>query len=210
MQIGKQRIKAATLTLLCASAVSVSSSALALKKCVDANGKTHYGDAAQASCDKTKVTTLNNRGFIKRDSDRPKTANELAVEAEDRLKFEEEQRKEREAEEERIRILSVYETEADIDRQLDNQLGSVETSIAVHKTYITQMQALIKRTEQKKEFAKGRGIEIVQAEIDDAQAKIDDSEAQLIVLAEESKEVKARFKREKELFRALRAEQKDS
>ena len=210
MQIEKQRMNIAAILITAVIGICANNNAWAIKKCTDANGKTHYGDTAQAACDSTKVTTLNDRGFIKHDADRPKTANELALEAEAQLKAEEEAKLEREAEEERIRILSVYETEEDIDRQLANQLGSVETSIAVHETYITQMQAQIKRIERKREFAKGRGLEMVEEEIGAAMAKIEESKKELTVLAEESKNVKARFQREKELFRDLRAEQAES
>lgn len=206
MRIGKQQIN----FLVLAVAVFTSGNVWALKKCVDEDGKTHYGDTAEASCNKTKVTTLNQRGFIKHDSDRPKTANELAMEAEAKQAEDEKRRIELEEEENRIRILSVYETEEDIDRQLQNQLGSVETNIAVHKTYIVKMREQIKLIERKKQYAKGKGVELVQQEVDDATAKITASEKALVELAEEREQVKARFERERELFRSLRAELAES
>ena len=210
MRNKKQRINLMLLAGSIFMAFSVSNNVYAMKKCVDAEGKTHYGDTAQAACNRTEVTTLNNRGFIKHDADGPKTANELALEAEAQQAEEERRRIEREEEEERIRILSVYETEDDIDRQLENQLSSVNTNIAVHKTYINKMQEQIKIIEKKKKFAKGRGIELVQEEVDAAQAKIEMSKKALVKLAKESKQVRVRFEREKELFRTLKAEMAES
>jgi len=210
MQTLKRLTSVFTLFLTIVVALFSANNVWAMKKCTDANGKTYYGDSAQAACDKSKVTTMNDRGAIKRDDDRPKTENELALEAEATFKANEKARMEREAEEERIRILSVYETEEDIDRQLENQLGSVNTSIAVHETYITKMQAQIVRIEKNKEFAKGNGIKLLDSQIDDAKAKIEESKKELVLLAEQSKVVKAKFEREKELFRTLRAELAES
>ena len=206
MQTLKRLTGVFTLFLAIFVALFSANNAWAMKKCTDANGKTYYGDSAQATCDKSKVTTMNDRGAIKHDNDRPKTENELALEAEATFQANEKARMEREAEEERIRILSVYETEEDIDRQLENQLGSVNTNIAVHKTYISKMKAEIVRIEENKEFAKGNGLKVLDSQINDAKMKIEESKKELVLLAEQSEAVKAKFEREKDLFRTLRAE----
>ena len=48
MRMSKQRIN----FMVFAVALCASGNAFALKKCVDADGKTHYGDTAEASCNK--------------------------------------------------------------------------------------------------------------------------------------------------------------
>jgi len=183
-----------------------SGEAWAIKKCQDADGKWHYGDVAVNACKKSKVTTLNDRGFIESEKGRPKTENELALEAEAKAKAEEEYRLEREAEEERIRILSVYETEEDIDRQRDNQMSTVETSIAVHETFINQLKLQNASLEKKTASQRGRLLEITQEKIATNITKMEESKKELLELAEQKKAVEERFEKEKELFRTLKAE----
>jgi len=124
--------------------------AYAIKKCQDANGKWHYGDIAVQECQRTKVTTLNGRGFIENEKEAPKTEQQIQKEKSDLALIEAKAAKLKEIEDERYRILSIYETEADIDRQRDNQLQSVDGTIAVHKAYLKAMNAKIERLERKK------------------------------------------------------------
>ena len=123
--------------------------AYAIKKCQDAEGGWHYGDTAEEACSSSKVTTLNDRGFITEQQEAPKTNAELADE--ERARLEEESNLEREsiAEKERRRVLNIYETEDDIDRQRDNQLDSVQGNIDVHKAYLNNMKQRVKRHQQK-------------------------------------------------------------
>lgn len=118
-----------------------STSAHAIKKCKDANGKWHYGDVA--ACEDSKVTTLSGKGYIKEQKTAPKTKEQLAAEQGEREELEKERLRKEEIEKERSRILTVYETEADIDRQLENQLYSVDSNIAVHNTYLDSMKEVI-------------------------------------------------------------------
>ena len=94
--------------------VLASPTALAIKKCQDEEGQWHYGDTAVYECEKSKVTTLDSRGFIRDQNEAPKTAEELAAEQSTRAKIEAEEKKLADEKEERNRILSIYQTEADI------------------------------------------------------------------------------------------------
>ena len=82
----------------------------AIKKCQDSDGNWHYGDIAVAQCNKSKVTTLNERGFIASEKDAPKTPEELEKEAAEKAKAEAEAERIQAEEDERVRILIVYET----------------------------------------------------------------------------------------------------
>ncbi len=192
--------------LLVVLTLSYSQQAWAIKKCQDENGKWHYGDIAVTACKKSEVTTLNERGFIESKQDKAKTQTELAIEAQERAEAEEEARKERAAEEERIRILSVYETEEDIDRQRDNQLSTVQTSIAVHETYIKQLSLQNKRLEKKLPNQRARRLETTKENIASNNLKIEESKAELISLAKQKLDVTEKFEKEKELFRSLKSE----
>ncbi|MFT6406882.1 MAG: hypothetical protein ACJAQ6_000292 [Arenicella sp.] len=180
------------------------SSAHAIKKCQDADGNWHYGDIAVAQCNQSKVTTLNDRGFVESQKDAPKTAEQLQRETDEQSKADSEVALIRAEEDERIRILSVYETEADIDRQRDNQIGSVNSNIAVHKAYVKSVTAKIKRLETKgagfKGIRKTRNVD----QITEAQARIQESNAELIKLVEQKTSIMQRFAEEKKVYLELK------
>ena len=176
----------------------------AIKKCQDADGNWHYGDTAVDECERSKVTTVNNRGFIRSEDEAPKTAEELAAEEASLAKERAEEQRIAEEKAERERLLSVYQTEADIDRQLDNQIYSVDSSIAVHKVYLKGMQDKLDRLKKKKASQKGAPAERTQGEIVAAEAKIKESEEELKLLDEQKKAIQDRFAREKALFRSIK------
>lgn len=178
----------------------------AIKKCQDAEGKWHYGDVAVAECENSKVTTLNDRGFISGEQAAPKTEEQLEAERLAEAKAQAEKDRARKKVEERNRILSVYQTEADIDRQLDNQVYSVNSNIAVHNVYLKGMRQKVERLEQKKTGQNGQLRDRTQAEIDVARIKIEESLKELENLKVQKKAIQERFAREKELFRTLKSE----
>ncbi len=187
------------------------SSAYAIKKCQDAQGKWHYGDIAVAECQRSKVTTLNSRGFIAKEKEAPKTPEQLQKEAE-QLQKEKEAQELRDAEiaikqaeeDERNRILSIYETEADIDRQRDNQINSVDSNIAVHKAYVKAVNAKVERLKLKGANFKGVGKERNLAEIAEADARVKESADELEKLENQKKSIMQRFAREKKIYRELK------
>ncbi|GHA04087.1 hypothetical protein GCM10008090_11740 [Arenicella chitinivorans] len=176
----------------------------AIKKCQDADGNWHYGDTAVDECERSKVTTLNSRGFISSEDEAPKTAEELAAEEASLAKERAEEQRVADEKAERERLLSIYQTEADIDRQLDNQIYSVDSSIAVHKVYLKGMKDKVERLTKKKASQNGSPAARTQGEIDQAKAKIEESEAELKHLDEQKQAIQARFAREKELFRSIK------
>lgn len=180
------------------------SAAHAIKKCQDSDGNWHYGDIAVAQCNKSKVTTLNDRGFIASEKDAPKTPEELEKEAAEKAKAEEEAARIQAEEDERARILSVYETEADIDRQRDNQIDSVNSNIAVHKAYVKSVTARIERLTKKGENFTGGRKKLNLEQIAEAQARVKESNAELIKLEEHKTSVVQRFAEEKKVYRELK------
>jgi chromosome segregation ATPase len=181
-------------------------SAMAIKKCQDADGNWHYGDIAVKECERSKITTLNNRGFIKDEDEAPKSKEELAAEREAREAEEKEKEEEMKRNEERNRILNVYQSEADIDRQRDNQLYSVDSSIAVHEIYIKGLKAKRERLEEKQQEVKEQYRGKFKKDIEESTAKIEDSEKELEALKVQRKHIEEKFAREKEVYLTLKAE----
>jgi len=182
------------------------SSAHAIKKCQDAEGKWHYGDIAVAQCEKSKVTTLDKRGFIASEKDAPKTEEQLQKEKEASAELEAELARKQAEDNEKSRILNIYETVADIDRQRDNQINSVASNIAVHKAYLKSLTAKIERLKvngaELSGFRKKRNVE----EITDAEARIKDSSIELEKLIKQKGAIIERFDREKKIYRELKGQ----
>ncbi len=176
----------------------------AIKKCQDAEGKWHYGDIAVQQCKKSKVTTLSKRGFIEKEKEAPKTEEQLLKEEEELAAVEAEAARVRAEEDERIRILSVYETEADIDRQRDNQIKSVEGSMAVHKAYVKSLTGKIERLEKSGANFVGKRKELHVAKIEGEQKKIENSKSELKKLEKQKESIMARFDKEKRIYREIK------
>ncbi len=182
----------------------VSPNALAIKKCKDAEGKWHYGDTAEEMCETTKVTTLNDRGFVKETLEAPKTEEEKRVEAEIAAKEAAEAERERKKQEERERILSIYEREEDIDRQRDNKLESIDGNIRVHKAYLKQMDKKITRLEGKATTARGKYKQDLEKEIVASKARVEEFGVELKRLERQKVSITKRFAYEKKLYRELK------
>ena len=181
-------------------------SAHAIKKCQDADGKWHYGDLSVQKCQRSKVTTLNDRGFIAKEKEAPKTAQQIQKEKNDLAAAQALAAKIKEKEDERIRILSIYETEADIDRQRDNQIQSVEGSVAVHKAYIKAMSAKVERLEKAGINYNAKRKERNAVEIADAKSRLESSSLELTKLAKKKEAIMMKFDEEKRIYREIKSQ----
>ena len=109
-------------------------------------------------------------------------------------------------EDERNRILSVYETEADIDRQRDNQLDSVQSNIAVHKAYLKAMEAKIVRTNETMQAARGAHKVKLEASVAKSQSEIKEYTERLEGLVKQKEHIVEKFAAEKETYLSLKDE----
>jgi len=179
-------------------------SAHAIKKCKDADGKWHYGDVAVRACEDSKVTTLSDRGFIKAEKAAPKTEAQLAAEESLRIRNEEDALEKEKQELEKTRILSVYETEADIDRQRDNQLYSVDSNIAVHNTYLESLKEQIAHEQKKISSTQNVGVKInAEKKIAEAEKNYETYSSEVVLLEKHREEIITRFDKEKLVYREL-------
>ncbi len=190
---------------LCLLLALASSPAHAIKKCKDADGNWHYGDVAVSACESSKVTTLNDRGIVTDELEAPKSDEEVREEEEAAALKAAEKAQRAALLEEKRRVMSIYETEEDIDRQRDNQLHSVERNIDVHMAYLKGMDKRVlryerKRTEVKQPHLKDQyGKKIV-----DANLRIKESKLELADLEAQKDEISRRFEKEKEMYIALK------
>ncbi len=197
----------ATLIAVVFATLMMSAPAHAIKKCKDADGKMHYGDTAVEECENSKVTTLTDRGFVKEEEEAPKTDEQIRSEAEELALIEREEREKTEAEEEKRRILSIYEREEDIDRQRDNQVRSVQSNIDVHESYLNNMEKRVARFKQKlaetdNKVLKGQ----LEESIVQSKTRMEEYSLQLESLEQQKAEILERFKKEKETYLALKNE----
>ena len=104
-----------------------------------------------------------------------------------------------------MRILSIYETEADIDRQRDNQLSSVDGNIKVHEAYLKSMDARIARYEiELSEMKHKTRRKKLEAEIVAAKDRVIESTTELENLKEQRQDIVERFAKEKEIYITLK------
>jgi len=179
--------------------------AFAIEKCQDADGNWYYGDIAVEECEASKITTLSDRGFITNEEEAPKTEEELAaMEESAREQVEEKNRLEAQAEERR-RVLGIYETEADIDRQRDNQIDSVQRNMDVYIAYLRGMAKRITRDETKLQELKNQPAkDKMSKKIAAAKLRVEDSRKQLGKLIRQKEQIVAKFKKEKEIYLAYK------
>lgn len=191
--------------LIIAACLSLSSTAHAIQKCQDSEGKWHYGDIAVRSCQNSKVTTLNKSGTIKEERAAPKTTAQKKAEEDSLAKEQAEKDRIKMADQERSRILSIYETEADIDRQRDNQLYSVQSNIDVHDSYLKTMATRITRQQEKlKDITNKKKRAKITKDIETSKENVIAYTDQLAKLKLQKEEIVVKFEKEKELYRELR------
>lgn len=192
------------LTFIACCALSVP--AYPIKKCKDADGNMHYGDTAMRVCENSKITTLTDRGFIKEEVDAPKSAEQVKAEMEAKELLEREQQDKLAADEEKRRILSIYETEDDIVRQRDNQVRSVQSNIDVHESYLSNMEKRLERYKQKLAASENKRVKkLMQENIAEATLRVQEYTDQLAALEQQKVEILARFKQERETYLALKS-----
>jgi hypothetical protein len=185
--------------------IAASSSSAAMKKCQDSEGKWHYGDTAVNTCKNSKITTLTDRGFIKEEQARPSTPEEIEAEKARLAEIAAEEAAQDAAVEERLRILSIYETEADIDRQRDNQLSALKGNIAVHDAYIRGIQIRIDRNTRKLDQLKTEPAkEALRNKIELAKTRMAKSKVEREALVSEQEEIYVKFAKEKETYLKLK------
>jgi hypothetical protein len=179
-------------------------SACAIEKCQDELGQWHYADVAGAECSNAKVIILNDQGAVTGLVQAPKTAAQILVEEQERTRLEFTASNATANADEKHRILAIYETEAAIDRQRDNQMHSVQGNIDVHNAYLKSMDGRIARYQDEMAKVKSELVKLsLQKKINHARARVAESVNELTILASKKEQIMQKFAKEKELYRSL-------
>jgi len=193
----------------CVNAVFISTLLMAtpvhaIKKCQDADGKWHYGDVAVRACENSKVTTLSSKGFVKAEKKAPKSEEQLEAEKAGLAELEAERKKQEELEKEKSRVLAVYESEDDIDRQRESRLVSIDNNIAVHNTYIDSLKRHIAFDKKKLDSTKNAGVrEQIYAKIEENEKNIKEYSKEIDGLKLKRIDVIKMFDNEKVIYKEL-------
>jgi hypothetical protein len=165
-----------------------------IKKCQDAQGRWHYGDAAAESC-ATKVTVINDRGMRTREIAAPLTDAELNARAKADANAES-QRETKEAQERRDRqLLATYATEEDIRIGRDRRTNDLDTHIRAAEETLKTLRATLDRMQGQADQAQN---------IAKTEAQIARHEAALVERSKEREAIQTQFEADVARYRELR------
>ncbi|MGH1427030.1 MAG: hypothetical protein ACRBEE_03760 [Arenicella sp.] len=178
-----------------------------IKKCQDKDGKWHYGTNSDYRCaDSSKITTLNKNGVRVKEVNAVKTQEELDAEK----KAREEAKLNREKEEfekiERDRILTVYQSEEDIERARVEKLESLKRKIEQHGTYLKALESNEKSLANKKKNTSNKALKAQYSKrIDELKPKAEASKKRVAELEKEKETVNEKYDNDLEVFKKYKS-----
>lgn len=177
-----------------------------IKKCQDAAGKWHYGDAAADGCAKSKVEVLSDEGVKKKEIAAPPTEAELAER--ERRKDEVAQEK-RSAEEQAKRddiLRATYGHEDDIALVRDRKVAQLEATIKASEDTLKSLRGALARMETQKQGEQSDAKALAQTEkgIAQTKAQIERHEASVAQKRKEQEQVRKQYTEDLERYRDLK------
>ena len=174
-----------------------------INKCQDEKGAWHYGSKNLHKCsDSSKITTLNERGVRLEQKERVKTKEELELEAKQKEKELAATEQKRLDQIEKNRILTVYQSEEDIQKARSKKLHDYDQKINQHQTYINalenQEKALTEKIKETKNFSIKKKAKNSISKIEPKKLS---SEKRIKELTQEKIEVNAKFDEDLAFFR---------
>lgn len=116
-----------------------------IKKCKDATGRWHYGDAAAEECAKSKITVMSDEGTTKKVIAAPPTEEELKQREAQRETIEAEQTRATERARKDTLLLSTYGVEDDIIYIRDRKIAQIEASVKASEETLKPLRAALAR-----------------------------------------------------------------
>lgn len=177
-----------------------------LYKWVDNNGVTHYGEIIPPEYANRDKDSLNKSGMINK---RPEKVDPEAIRAKEEADQKMQVEKQAAMEQQRRdnTLLNTYSNEKEIDLALDRSLLLIKARIDSYKMLLTTSQSSLDEL-QKESDLRGKGGKKVPVsltnDIAKTEAKVAKYTADLSKSEEELGVIKARFEREKELYRKLK------
>ncbi len=178
-----------------------------IKKCQDKDGKWHYGSNSDYRCaDSSKITTLNENGV--------RVGQVAAVKTQEELDAEEQKRKDTKLAEEkatferieRERILTVYQSEEDIERARQSRLESLKSKIEQHNNYIKALENHEKLLTKKKNGTTNYGLQAKYSkEIEELKPKAESSKKRVAEIEKEKIEANEKYDNDLEVFKKYKS-----
>ena len=135
-------------TFLCAvafSAIGASLPAVAVFKCTDDKGVTHYGDTMPPQCAKRDVIEYTKEGDVVRKFDAPLTTEQLRAREEAAQKRSEELRLIREQRQKDLALIGTYGSEREFDVSRDNDLVELDARKKTLATRIGEVETQLEK-----------------------------------------------------------------
>ena len=172
-------------------------------KCQDENGVWHYGSSNLHKCPQSSgLTVLNDRGVRLDKVDPVKTQEQLEAEKQVKEKEEQEKEEQKQLEMQRERILTIYQTEADIKVARERALKSIDVKIKQHRNYIEALKNQEKILNNKISSTSNKAIQRnSEAEIEKIKPKQEYSKSRISELQAEKIEVNKYYDKDLEIFR---------
>ena len=193
--------------------LGLSANAATLYKWVDEDGNVHYSSQLPANQNKKGHQQLNKQGVVLTTQEAAKSAEELAVEAEEKRKLEAEQ-----AEQARIKaaqdaqdrvLLLTFSSEAEIEHARENRIEVIDSVIRLINSSIESTQTKLDELKHSAETNyTAHGNEIpggLAQKIEHAERKIESRNAQLRAKEEEKAKIYQKYETDLERYRELSA-----
>jgi len=197
--------------LLCA--VSSASMAGALYKWVDENGTVRYSDQLPPQQSSKRHQQLNSRGMVVTTKDAARSAEDIAIEAEEKRLLEEQQREEariKSIQDKRDRVLLLtFSTEEELEHARDSRMEVIDSVIRLIAGNIETTQGKLDQLMNRAEDAYlSQGKQVpggLAQKIEHFQRKIESRNAQMALKEDEKEKIRQKYELDLERFRLLKS-----
>ncbi len=177
-----------------------------IKKCKDATGRWHYGDAAAEECAKSKITVLSDEGTTKKVIAAPPTEQELKEREAQRDSIEAEQVRVQEQKRKDALLLSTYGVEDDIIYIRDRKIAQVEAQIKASEETLKPLRAALTRMEAQAadETKDAKAAEATAKNVELTRSQIARHEGAIAVKRQEQEALRKQYAEELARYRELK------
>lgn len=177
-----------------------------IKKWVDENGVTHYGDTIPPQYVNQGSTELSTKGVVVKKTDRALTAEERRAAEEDKARRQEAQVKEQEQQRRDRALLNTYTSEKEIDLTRDRNLQQAEVQMQSAELRIKQVGDRLTKYRRQAESMTKTGKPVapdLKQDIDNAEREIAHLEESIKQKKKDMDAIRARFDTDKQRYREL-------
>ena len=202
----------AALASLLVPGISAAKDGTGIKKCQDATGRWHYGDAAATACAESKVTVINKQGIKTKVIDAPLSAAELKERESRKAEIESEEGRAKQQTQRDEILRTTYAHEADILYIRDRKVAQLDASIKASTDTLNPLRATLQRMEAQAEAEKKSGAASEQTVkgIEQTRSQIAKHEAAIGQRRQEQAAIKAQAEQDLVRYRELKGQQPTS